>query len=90
LLLLDYVDSLMFTTMMEVEGTKPRRRPRKTWWDGVKDVPVECTVSEKMVKFPSPFPPRLCILPGQTESFIIILDTIPPWLSLMSSKGASG
>jgi len=23
--------------MLEVEGTTPRGRPRKTWWDGVKE-----------------------------------------------------
>jgi len=23
--------------MMEVEGTKPRGHPRKTWWNGVKE-----------------------------------------------------
>jgi len=29
-------DSIKCCTSMEVEGTTPRRRPRKTWWDGVK------------------------------------------------------
>ena len=29
------------------------------------------------IKFPSPFSPRLCILPRQTKSFHILLDTIP-------------
>jgi len=31
------------------------------------------------INFPS-FPPRLCILPGQTKCFNILFDTIPPCL----------
>jgi len=36
------------------------------------------------LNFPSTFPPRLFVLPGQTKSFHILLDTIPPCLPWMS------
>ena len=33
----DDTDWIKCCTAMAVEGTKPRGRPRKTWWDGVKE-----------------------------------------------------
>jgi len=32
------IDLIKHCTVMKVEGSKPRGRPRKTWWDVVKDV----------------------------------------------------
>ena len=33
----DDTDWIKHCTTMEVEGTKPNRRPRKIWWDCIKE-----------------------------------------------------
>ena len=50
-------DSIKRCTTIEVEGIKPRGRPRKTWWDGIKDMKIfgtgmsrERVLSETMEK----------------------------------------